>query len=179
MLGGRPVQDVAAELRADGEALSVRKLEFRAPGATRVSLSGAGAQSVATFKAALSVESADPDALVTWLQGRGDLAFRSQRPLRLRVEVDAAPHSLAIEAMKAEFEGGAVDGRIAISYPRPDSGMRVEADLKSERLDLDAATALLRSLAGPQGDLRRRHAGRRVEAVIPVLRSRCRAAARR
>jgi large subunit ribosomal protein L24 len=151
-LGGRPVQDVAAELRADGEALSVRKLEFRAPGTTRVSLVGAGAQSAERFKALLSAESADPDALVTWLQGRSDLAWRSQKPLRLRGEVDAAPHRVAIETMKAEFDGGAVDGRIAVSYPRPDGGMRVEADLKSERLDLDAATALLRSLAGPQGD---------------------------
>lgn len=151
-LGGRPVQDVAAELRADGEAVSLRKLEFRAPGTTRVSLSGAGAQSAATFKAALSIESADPDALVTWLQGRGDLAFRSQKPLRLRGEVDAAPHSVAINALKAEFDGGAVAGRLAVSYPRPDSGMRIEADVKSERLDLDAATVLLRSLAGPQGD---------------------------
>ncbi|MGQ0683406.1 AsmA family protein [Bradyrhizobium sp.] len=151
-LGGRPVQDLAIELRADGEALSVRKLEFRAPGGTRVSLSGAGAQDAATFKAALSVDSADPDALVTWLQGRSDLASRSQKPLRLRGEVDAAPHGIAMSAMKAEFDGGAVEGRVAISHPRPDAGTRVEADLKSERLDLDAATALLRSLAGPQGD---------------------------
>ena len=54
--------------------------------------------------------------------------------------------------MKAEFDGGAVEGRIAISQPRPDGGARVEADLKSERLDLDAAIALLRSLGGPQGE---------------------------
>ncbi|HEY0850258.1 MAG TPA: AsmA-like C-terminal region-containing protein [Bradyrhizobium sp.] len=152
MLGGRPVQDIATELHADGAAWSVRRLEFRGPGSTRVSLSGAGGQSADTFKAALSVESADPDALVTWLQGRSDPAFRSQKPLRLRGEVNVAPHSVAIDAMKAEFDGGAVQGRVAISYPRADSGMRVEADLKSERLDLDAATALLRSLGGPQGE---------------------------
>ena len=152
MLGGRPVQDIATELRADGAAWSVRRLEFRGPGSTRVSLNGAGAQNADTFKAALSVESADPDALVTWLQGRSDPAFRGQKPLRLRGEVNVAPHSAAIDAMKAEFDGGAVQGRVAIAYPRPDSGMRVEADLKSERLDLDAASALLRSLVGPKGE---------------------------
>lgn len=151
-LGGRPVQDVATELRADAAAWSVRKLEFRAPGSTRVSLSGASAQGTDTFKAALNVESADPDALVTWLQGRSDPVLRSQKPLRLRGEVNAAPHSVAIDAMKAEFDGGAVEGRVAISHKRPDSGMQVEADLKSDRLDLDAATALLRSLGGPQGE---------------------------
>jgi uncharacterized protein involved in outer membrane biogenesis len=152
MLGGRPVQDVAAELRADQTAWSVRKLEFRAPGATRVALSGASAQSTESFKAALSIDSGDPDALVTWLQGRSDLAGRSQKPLRLRGEVDAAPHSVAINAMKAEFDGGAVEGRVAIAYPEPRNGARVEADLKSERLDLDAATALVRSLTGSQGE---------------------------
>jgi large subunit ribosomal protein L24 len=152
MLGGRPVQDVAAEVRADGAAWAARKLEFRAPGSTRVSLSGASTQSTDTFKAALSIESADPDALVTWLQGRSDLAWRSQKPLRLRGEVDVAPHSVAIGAMKAEFDGGAIEGRVAISHPQANSGMRLEADLKSERLDLDAATALVRSLGGPQAE---------------------------
>ena len=34
---------------------------------------------------------------------------------------------------------------------RPDRGSRVDAELKAERLDLDAATAVARSLAGPQG----------------------------
>ncbi len=37
-LGGRPVQDVAAEFHGDGKTWSVRKLDFRAPGTTRVSL---------------------------------------------------------------------------------------------------------------------------------------------
>ena len=39
MLGGRPLQDIAAELHADDKSWSLRRLEFRAPGATRVSLS--------------------------------------------------------------------------------------------------------------------------------------------
>jgi uncharacterized protein involved in outer membrane biogenesis len=152
MLGGRPVQDVAAEFRADQADWAVRKLEFRAPGSTRVALSGASAQSTDAFKAALSIDSGDPDALVTWLQGRSDLALRSQKPLRLRGEVDAAPHSVAINAMKAEFEGGTTEGRVVIAYPQSQGGARVEADLKSERLDLDAAAALVRSLTGPQGE---------------------------
>ena len=35
---------------------------------------------------------------------------------------------------------------------RPISGSRIEAELKAERLDLDAATAFARSLAGPQAE---------------------------
>lgn len=152
MLGGRPVQDIATELHTDGAAWSVRKLEFRGPGATRVALSGAGAPGADNFKAKLSVDSADPDALVTWLQGRSDLALRGKKPLRLRGEVNAVSHSVAIDAMKAEFDGGDVEGRVAIAYPPSGGGMRLEADLKSDRLDLDAAAALLRSLVGPQGE---------------------------
>ena len=60
--------------------------------------------------------------------------------------------AFAIDAMKAEIDGGTVEGRIAVSHRQADSGSRIEAELKAERLDLDAATAFVRSLAGPQGE---------------------------
>jgi uncharacterized protein involved in outer membrane biogenesis len=154
MLGGRPLQDIAAELHGDDTSWSLRRLEFRAPGATRVSLSEADAKSVGPdqFKAALSVESSDPEALLTWLQGRGDIAYRSQKPLRLRGDLTVAPEGFAIEAMKADIDGGTVEGRAAVSHRQADRGSRVDAELKSERLDLDAAATFARSLAGPQGE---------------------------
>jgi uncharacterized protein involved in outer membrane biogenesis len=154
MLGGRPLQDIAAELHGDAKAWGVRKLEFRAPGTTRVSLSEANAKSASPdqFKAALNIESADPDALMTWWQGRGDAAYRSQKPLRLRSDVTIAPDGFTLDAMKADIDGGAVEGRVAVSHRQANSGSKVDAQLKAERLDLDAATAFVRSLAGPQGD---------------------------
>ena len=154
MLGGRPLQDIAAELHGDDKSWHLRRLEFRAPGATRVSLSEANAKSVAPdrFKAALSVESSDPEALLTWLQGRGEIAYRSQKPLRLRGDVTVAPEGFAIDAMKADIEGGTVEGRVAVSHQQATHGSRVDAELKAERLDLDAAMAVARSLAGPQGE---------------------------
>jgi uncharacterized protein involved in outer membrane biogenesis len=154
MLGGRPLQDIAAELGGSTDAWSVHKLEFRAPGTTRVSLSGAGTKAAAPdqFKAALTIESTDPDALVNWLQGRGDAAYRSQKPLRLRSDVTIAPDGFTLDALKADIDGGAVAGRIAVSHRQAGSGSKVDAQLKADRLDLDAATALMRSLAGPQGD---------------------------
>jgi uncharacterized protein involved in outer membrane biogenesis len=153
MLGGRPLQSFAADLRTDAKSWSIDRLDFRAPGATRVSLSGSHAQPGASgsFKGALSVESSDPDALVMWLQGRSELTYRSQKPMRLRGDVDVAPHRVAIEAIKAEIDGGAVEGRIAISHD-PVSGAVFDAELKAERLDLDAATAFARALAGPQAE---------------------------
>jgi hypothetical protein len=154
MLGGRPLQDISAELTSDARAWTVRRLEFRAPGATRVSLSGASAAGAPPdgFKAALNAESADPDALMTWLQGRGDIAARSQKPFRLRGDVAVGPGGFAIDAMKAEIDGGALEGRVAVSHRDADNGSRVDAELKADRLDLDAATAFVRSLAGPQAE---------------------------
>jgi large subunit ribosomal protein L24 len=160
MLGGRPLQGFAAALRAGDKSSSDRswtidRLEFRAPGATRVTLSGSNAQA-GSFTGALSVDSSDPDALVTWLQGRSEVVYRSQKPLRLRGDLTVAPDRVAIEAMKAEIDGGAVEGRVAVStgveVSTAKAGSRIDAELKAERLDLDAATALARSLAGPQAE---------------------------
>ena len=92
--------------------------------------------------------SSDPEALLTWLQGRGDTAYRSQKPLRLRGDVTVAPEGFAIDAMKADIEGGTVEGRVAVSHKQAIHGSRVEADLKAERLDLDAATAFAEVAGG-------------------------------
>ena len=154
MLGGRPVQNLAADLRSDGKSWSIERLDFRAPGATHLSLSGgnAPAGSSGGFAGALSVESSDPDTLMAWLQGRSEITYRSQKPLRLSGNVSVVPDRFAIEAMKAEIDGGAVEGRVAFSNRPAGGGSRLDAELRAERLDLDAATALARSLGGPQAE---------------------------
>ncbi len=154
MLGGRPLQNFAADLRTDAKSWTVDRLDFRAPGATRVSLSGTSAQSGPSghFLGALSVESSDPDTLAAWLQGRSEIAFRSQKPMRLRGDVNVASDRVAIDAIKAEIDGGAVEGRIAVASNAAGGGSRLDAELKAERLDLDAATAFVRSLLGPQAE---------------------------
>ena len=153
MLGGRPVQNLTAEFTSDTNSWSIQRLDLRAPGATLVSLTGANAPAGPSgFTGALSVESSDPDALAAWLQGRSEVTYRSQKPLRLRGNVSVAAGGFAIEAMKAEIDGGAVEGRMALSNLPAGGGSRFDAELKGERLDLDAAAALTRSLAGPPGD---------------------------
>jgi len=154
MLGGRPLQNFAADVRADARSWAIDRLDFRAPGATQLSLSGANAQAgpFSSFKGALSVESSDPDVLAMWLQGRSELTYRSQKPLRLRGDVNVTAGRVAIDAVKAEIDGGAVEGRIAVSYGGAGGGTSLEAELKAERLDLDAASAFARALLGPQGE---------------------------
>jgi large subunit ribosomal protein L24 len=153
MLGGRPLQNFAADLRADAKSWTINQLDFRAPGTTRVSLSGTNAQPgpIRHFLGALSVESSDPDTLAAWLQGRSEVSYRNQKPMRLRGDVSVTADRVAIDAIKAEIDGGAVEGRIAVTDHAAD-GARLDAELKAERLDLDASTAFVRSLLGPQAE---------------------------
>jgi uncharacterized protein involved in outer membrane biogenesis len=154
MLGGRPLQNFAADLRADAKSWTINQLDFRAPGTTRVSLSGSNVQPGPTrhFLGALSVESSDPDTLAAWLQGRSEVSYRNQKTMRLRGDVNVSADRVAIDAIKAEIDGGAVEGRIAITDHAADGSVRLDAELKAERLDLDTSTAFVRSLLGPQAE---------------------------
>jgi large subunit ribosomal protein L24 len=154
MLGGRPLQNLGADLRGDTRSWSIDRLEFRAPGATRVALSGGIVQpgSSGSFKGALSVDSSDPNTLAAWLQGRSEIVYRNQKPLRLSGDLDVTPDRVAIDGLKAEIDGGSLEGRIAVSNRAAGIGSRIEAALKADRLDLDAATAFTRSLVGSQAE---------------------------
>jgi uncharacterized protein involved in outer membrane biogenesis len=154
MLGGRPVQNFSADLRGEPKSWTIDRLEFRAPGATRVALSGEIVQAglSASFKGAISVDSSDPNTLAGWLQGRGEIVYRNQKPLRVSGNLNVAPDRLAIDELKAEIDGGALEGRVAVLDRTAGEGSRIEAVLKADRLDLDAATAFIRSLAGPQAE---------------------------
>ncbi len=154
MMGGRPVQNLTAEFESDTKSWSIERLDLRAPGATLLSLTGSNAPAgePGHLAGALSIESSDPYALVAWLQGRSEVTYRSQKPLRLSGDVSVAEGSLAIEGLQAEIDGGAVEGRVSLSNAAAGGGTRVEAELKGERLDLDAASAFARSLAGPQSE---------------------------
>jgi uncharacterized protein involved in outer membrane biogenesis len=151
-LGGRALQNVTADLATDGKSWTLDRLDLRAPGATRVSLSGSNAQagSSGNFKGTLSVESSDPDALVMWLQGRSELTYRSQKPMHLSGDVNVGPDRVTVESVKCEIDGGAFEGRIAFS--RDGSNAFLDAELKAERLDLDSASAFARALLGPKVD---------------------------
>ncbi|MDA9477019.1 membrane protein [Bradyrhizobium sp. CCBAU 65884] len=151
MLGGRPLQNIAAELQTDGRSWTFQRLELRAPGMTQLSLNGA-APGADSFSGRLSVESSDPDALVAWLQGRSEINRRSTRPLRLAGDVTIAANHLAIDRLKADIEGGTVEGRIAFVQTGASKGSRIDAELKADRLNLDAAASFVRALAGPQGE---------------------------
>jgi large subunit ribosomal protein L24 len=150
-LGGRPLQNIAIELRGDDKAWTVGKFEMRAPGATRVSASGtlANPGPSARFTGPVNIESADPDALTAWLQGRSDVTYRNQKPLRLRGDATVAVDRIALDGVMAEVNGGAMAGRLALLNVA-DGKIRFEAALKAASFDVEAASSLVTMLAGPQ-----------------------------
>lgn len=153
MLGGRPVQNIGADLHGDKTSWAVERLEFRAPGATRVVASGAAQPNAGGgFAGAINIDSADPDVLAGWLKGRSDTMLRDQKPLRIRGNFISNADRLSVDGLKAEIDGGTLEGRIALNYPSSSGGARIDAALRADRLDLDAATALVRSLSGPQAE---------------------------
>jgi uncharacterized protein involved in outer membrane biogenesis len=150
MLGGRPLQNLSTEFHGDRTGWAIDRLELRAPGNTMVSF---GAPPAGTnFSGVLDVDSADPDALMVWLRGRSDVAYRSQKPLRLHGNVAVKPDGVSVDGLKAEIEGGTVGGRIGLSVPSPNSGAHLDASLQADTLDLDAATAFVRAVTGPAAD---------------------------
>ena len=150
-LGGRPLQNIAVELRGSDAAWTIGKIELRAPGTTRVSAGGVLAPPgpSAQFTGPLNVESADPDALMAWLQGRGDVTWRNQKPFRLRSDATVTEDHIALDNVTAEANGGTVEGRIAL-LNSVEGKSRFEAALKAATLDLDAMSSLASTLAGPQ-----------------------------
>jgi len=49
-----------------------------------------------------------------WLQGRSELTYRSQKPMACAATFNVTAGRVAIDAIKAEIDGGAVEGRIAV-----------------------------------------------------------------
>ncbi|MCO5130921.1 MAG: AsmA family protein [Xanthobacteraceae bacterium] len=161
ILGGRAVQDLDLTLRAAGGAWSVDRLEARAPGATDISIQGAlaspgGANHPSdagdSFKGALRIDSTDPATFTAWLLGRADAPTQKQKPMHVAGDVHLASDRVAIDQLKAEVDGGAITGRLAWAARRDGRASAFDADLAADRLDLDAAMALLRGIGIPQQD---------------------------
>jgi large subunit ribosomal protein L24 len=150
MLGGRPLQNLSAELHGDRTFWAIDRLDLRAPGTTMISFGAPPAGG--NFSGVLDIDSADPDALMVWLRGRSDFAYRSQKPLRLHGNVAIRPDGVSVDGLKAEIEGGTVSGKIALGVASPRSGAHLDAALQADQLDLDAATTFVRAVAGPTAD---------------------------
>lgn len=142
-LGGRPVQNVGLDLSASEGAWRINRLELRAPGATQLTLSGATAGATG-FTGAISIDSADPDLLVAWMQGRSGIVLRGQRNMRARGRFNVTADRVALDDMIADLGSGELRGAVGWAKSAG-GGSRLETDLRAELIDLDATLALVRT----------------------------------
>jgi hypothetical protein len=156
-VGGTTVQSLHGIARFDATGWSLDGVELRAPGLTQVSLSGHVEQSDRglAFTGPGALDSADADALLAWLSGRGDTPSAGVRTLRARGDVTIAGDRLAVAGLDATLDQDNVQGRFAYTWPTPwpasDRPAIVEADLHATKLDLDALAAFAKTAADENG----------------------------
>ena len=107
MLGGRPIQNFSTDLRGDATSWTISRLEFHAPGATRVAVNGEILQPGPSprLNGALDVESSDPDTFIAWLQGGGEVTHRSRKPLRVQSKLTADPKPDCLRTAQGRYRG--------------------------------------------------------------------------
>ncbi len=141
-LGGNNVQNLRGDITADATGWNLDRFEFRAPGFTQVKLNGhlaVGAAGV-SFSGPAEINAGDPRLLAAWLQGRAEPVKGDRlRPLNLRGDVTLASDRLAIEQLKAEFDRKTVAGRLVYVFAAGNSPTKLDAELNTPELDIDAA----------------------------------------
>ncbi|WP_346295155.1 AsmA family protein [Rhodopseudomonas sp. P1] len=151
MIGNRPVTDLAAELRGDPQAWQIEQLELRAPGGTRLALRGGAGAADAAITGTLDLSASDPDLLAAWLQGRTPAAGGMTKALRIAGGVRAGSDAWVLDPLTVQSGGDTLRGRFAYRARRDDQGAQIDAELKGDSADLDAALQWARTLAGPEG----------------------------
>jgi uncharacterized protein involved in outer membrane biogenesis len=143
---GAGLQNIAAELRSDGAAWYLDRLELRAPGFTRIKLDGrlSPLGKGHSFTGEANVDAADPGSLMAWLAGRaGPIGPAGPiRPWRAKGLVTLDADRIAVDRLQTEFERGSIEGRAAYSWRSGDRPALVDAELRAAEIDLDALLAL-------------------------------------
>ena len=101
-IGGTTIELLQGNLNYDRGGWSLDKLEFHAPGATDVQLSGrlAGAAQGFAFSGPATLASADFEILLTWLDGRGgNRASGEARTFSAQGDVTIASDRIAVERL--------------------------------------------------------------------------------
>jgi large subunit ribosomal protein L24 len=157
-LAGSVLQRVSGEVMADADSWNLDVLDFRAPGATQVGLSGRlniTPKGVA-FDGRAKVDARDPRSLVAWLTDRVDLQTITAGTLRAEGDVKLGGDQLAIEGLTAEVDRMTMEGRVAYAWGRGEQPPRIDANLTAPDIDFDRAYALAQGVfAGASFELPR------------------------
>jgi len=154
-LGGAPLTSIRGDILSDDDAWSLDSFEFRAPGATQVRASGRlrlGSRSP-EFNGPADLDSADPKALIAWLEGRPDATRATIGSLHARGEVTLGAERLAVDRLEAKFDRKAVEGRLLYAFATGQRPARLDAAITAAEFDLDGALAFVNNaLAGTTFD---------------------------
>ena len=143
-LGGSAVQNLRGDIVSDARGWNLDRFEFRAPGYSRVRLSGhlAVDKNGVAFSGPAEIDANDPKMLAAWLEGQADkvkpLAPIDVAPISIRGDVTLGSEKIAIENLKAEFDRKVVSGRFAYVFATRQAQARLDATLNAPELDLDA-----------------------------------------
>ena len=143
-LGGNVVQNLRGDIVSDASGWNLNRFEFRAPGYSRVRLSGhlAVDKGGVAFSGPAEIDANDPKMLAAWLEGRADkakpVAPIDMSPISIRGDVTLGSEKIAIDNLKAEFDRKVVSGRFAYVFATRQSQAKLDAALNAPELDLDA-----------------------------------------
>ena len=149
-LAGANVHSLRGDLTTNGETWNLEDFGFRVPGFTQINLSGrldlAGERPA--FMGPVAIDSSDPSAFVSWLEGTTYPDANPMKPLSLRGEVTFSDEKLAIDHLDADIDQKKIEGRLAYMWPNGTQAARIDAELRAAELNLDALTDLGKSAQG-------------------------------
>jgi len=158
-VGGTVLSSLHGNALFDGSGWQLQGIEFHAPGLTQVNLSGRFADDTKqlAFSGPVELQSADVNALLTWLSGRPDQArdqiATESRTLVARGDVTIAHDRVAVDAFAATLGRQNLTGSLAYAWPAQHRPAALDLNLRAAQLDLDAVTGFARSaLAGGNVD---------------------------
>jgi uncharacterized protein involved in outer membrane biogenesis len=138
--GGTTIQNVRGHVHSDDKGWSLDDFAFRAPGLTEVSLSGQfgdGPQGL-TFGGPASVESADLETLLAWLEGRDDQPPGSPESLKARGQVTIANDRFVLDRLSASLDQENVEGRVTYVWAAGKRPASLDGELHAAKLNVDS-----------------------------------------
>ncbi len=150
-IGAAALQNLRGTIGVAGDYWDIETLEFRAPGLTQAHLSGRLESSRAKgleFAGPASIESGDPKALWSFIEGEGDQLPASAASLRASGDLTIGDRGIVVDRLRAEVDNKPIEGRIAYAPAGANAPARLDATLRADEIDLDRAIAIANSVFG-------------------------------
>ncbi|MGH6671167.1 MAG: AsmA family protein [Xanthobacteraceae bacterium] len=150
-IGGATLESLSGDLDCDLKGWRVDKFHFHAPGLTDVDLAGrlTGSPQGFTFSGPATLASADFEALLKWLDGSGgNRAAGDARTFTAHGDITIASDRMAVEGLDAALDQEKITGSLGYQWPSGSHRARLDAELRAQKLDLDAFSAFAKSAGG-------------------------------